>query len=355
MVLDFLTQYKYIILFYLAVIIFLVIKRKKLDIQGKIIVLYRMKWGLKWMDKYAKKHRQWVILLGYTGVGVGFVGLVFISYLLIKNLIDYFTAETITAGASIVYPGMKVPGLGVLPFWDWIIAIFIIAERKLQNKSDIAQYSVLAAGSFSNIALALIALLLLNAAFIPLQASMEEPVGFTFDTYVSEDLPFAKAGIEPGTVITGINNQETKTFQEFSEELRYSRPGEEITINTASQDYQIILAENPDNAKRAFLGIQEIKNEAQLKAQYQTPTFNVLNSVIDRLAIFFRWLFLLSFGIGIFNLLPLPFVDGGRMAQVFLQKLKGVAKGNHYYAKVSMFFLLLLLLNLFYPMIANLF
>ena len=45
-----------------------------------------MKWGLKWMDKYSQKFREWVILLGYIGVGAGFVGLVFISYLLIKNL-----------------------------------------------------------------------------------------------------------------------------------------------------------------------------------------------------------------------------------------------------------------------------
>ena len=76
---------------------------------------------------------------------------------------------------------------------------------------------------------------------------------------------------------------------------------------------------------------------------------------LDWLTGFLRWLFLLSLGIGLFNLLPLPIVDGGRMAQVFLHKLKGAEKGEKYYHKISLFFLLVLLLNLFYPWLVKLF
>ena len=86
--LSFLNQFKYIILFYLLVIGFLIYHRKRIDTQAKVIFLFRTKWGLQWMDKYSKKFREWVILLGYIGVGAGYVGLIVISYVLIKNLVD---------------------------------------------------------------------------------------------------------------------------------------------------------------------------------------------------------------------------------------------------------------------------
>ncbi len=391
MLVEIFLKYKFIFLFYLLIILFLYLKRKKVDVQAKVIFLYRMQWGIKWMDKYSKKFREWVILLGYTGVGVGFVGLVFISYYLVRTLIEYFTVEEIVSSASLVYPGMTVPGLGILPFWDWIIAIFIIAvvhefshgivamahklkvkntgivllgpilgafvepdENQLRKKEDIVQYSVLAAGSFSNIVLAVLALLLLTL-IAPALSGMATGDGFTFDSYVSEDLPFAKAGILPGTIVNGINGQGITKFEEFSEELRVYRPGEKITINTEIEDYTITLAQNPDFPKRGFLGIKEIKNEYEIKEKYQSSFWTFIHSFITWFTGFLRWLFLLSLGIGIFNLLPLPIVDGGRMAQVFLQRLKGKEKGDRYYAKVSIFFLIVLLLNLVYPFLSGLF
>ncbi|MEK6905304.1 MAG: M50 family metallopeptidase, partial [Nanoarchaeota archaeon] len=270
-------------------------------------------------------------------------------------------------------------GMGVLPFWYWILAIFTIAivhefshgvvarahnipvkntglvffgpilgafvepdEKKLRKEQDIVQYSVLAAGSFSNVMLAVVALLFLNFAFMPLQETMVTPSGFSFDNYVNDNLPAAKAGIEPGTVITGINDQKVSNFQEFSDELAFYRPGESIVVNTAEKDYSITLAANPDNEKKPFLGVFNIKNEFDIKEQYELGIGKVVYVILNWLTGFLRWLFLLSIGIGLFNLLPLPIVDGGRMAQVFLHKLKCPEKGERLYHKVSLFFLLVL-------------
>lgn len=391
-IVSFLIKYKYVLLFYAAIIILLVIKRKRIDIQAKIIFLYRTKFGLKWMDKYSKMFREWIILAGYVGVGAGFVGLIVISVILVKNLIDYFTSDLAVSGAAIVYPGMNVPGLGVLPFWDWIIAIFVIAlvhefshgivarahnvevkntgivlfgpilgafvepdEKKMQKESDIKQYSILAAGSFSNIILAMIALLMLSFVFAPLVQSMTEPIGFSFKEYAGEEFPLAKAGINPGTIINGINQVETNTFQEFSDELSYLKPDEKVSINTKTGSYQIVLAKNPDKPRKSFLGIKEIKNEVKVKEEFLTGYKWTLYVTLRWFAGFLRWLFLLSFGIGLFNLLPLPIVDGGRMAQVFLHKLKGLQIGERRYRQVSLFFLLLLLVNLALPFLSKLF
>ena len=392
MVLEFLLKYKFIILFYLLIIIFLILKRKRLEIQAKIIVLYRMKWGLRWMDKYATKFREWIILLGYIGVGAGYIGLIFISYILVKNLYDLITTPSTVSGVSLVLPGVNVPGLGVLPFWYWIMAIFVIAlvhefshgivarahnipvkntgivffgpimgafvepdEKKLRKEKEITQYSVYAAGSFSNILLALIAILLLNVLFLPWQQSMVTPEGFTFESYVNESYPFAQAGLAAGTRITGINNMPTPHFQEFAKELSYYKPGDRIRVNTKDKEYSITLAEDPDNPRKSFLGIQEIRNEEEVKEAYSTGLRYWLYYLIDWFTGFLRWLFILSLGIGLFNLLPLPIVDGGRMAQVFLWKVKGMETGEKRYRQIALFFLLLLILNLVYPWISKLF
>ncbi len=385
-------RYKYIILFYLLLAIFLLLNRKKLTVYAKFIILYRMKWGLTWMDKYASRFREWIILLGYVGVGAGFLGLVLISYVLIKNLIDLATQPEAVSGVSLVLPGINVPGLGVLPFWYWIIAIFIIAvvhefshgivarahnikvqhtglvffgpilgafvepdEKKLRKENDFKQYSVLAAGSFSNVLLAVVALLLLNFAFTPLQDGMVTPTGFTFDSYFGEEYPFAQAGIETGAIITGINDMKITNFQEFSDELNNYKPGDKVTIKTTEKSYLIVLGTNPDNARKPLLGIKEVRNEFDVKDSYTTGIGKIGYVMVDWMAGLFRWLFLLSLGIGLFNLLPLPIVDGGRMAQTFLHKLKGQDIGERRYRQVSAFFLIILLLNLFFPLLSKLF
>jgi len=65
---------------------------------------------------------------------------------------------------------------------------------------------------------------------------------------------------------------------------------------------------------------------------------------------FLFWLYVLSFGIGLFNLLPLPIVDGGRMTQTFLKELYGAEKGMRAAARLSMFFLLVLVLSFVLPL-----
>ncbi|HLC75389.1 MAG TPA: site-2 protease family protein, partial [Candidatus Nanoarchaeia archaeon] len=64
---------------------------------------------------------------------------------------------------------------------------------------------------------------------------------------------------------------------------------------------------------------------------------------------FLFWLYALSFGIGLFNLLPLPIVDGGRMVQTGLKRKYGEERGNVIYGKVSLAFFILLIASFIVP------
>src|SRR3989338_1053981 len=390
--LTFLVNYWPIITFYVILILILIWRRKHWDLESKILILYRTKWGLKLIEKIAQRYREWVKLLGYIGIGAGYVGLIGISYILIKNLIDLLVKPQAVSGMSLVLPGINVPGMGVLPFWYWIIAIFIIAivhefahgivarahnievkntglvflgpilgafvepdEKKLQKEKDITQYSVLAAGSFSNLLLAVVALLLLNLAFTPLQDTMVTPAGFSFASYVDETLPAALVGIPTNTVITAIDDTPVSNFQEFSEELASREPGDTIIIETAAEEYALTLAANPDDPQKSFLGISDIKNEFTVKEKYEAGVWSIVYYSVNWVSGLLRWLFLLSLGIGLFNLLPLPIVDGGRMAQTFLRPFRGPGNGEKRYRQLSLLFLLILLLNLFFPLLVKLF
>ncbi len=395
-VLNFIIQYKYVFIFYAVIAGLVFWKRKDIEFQAKIIMLYRTKFGLKAMDRFIKRYREWVVLGGYIGVGIGFIGLVTISYFMIANLFKLFFSPETTSGVSLVLPGVNVPGLGILPFWYWLIAIFLIAlihefghgivarahkipvhntglvlfgpiigafvepdEKKMSKEKDLVQYSVMAAGPFANIILAAIALLLLTLVFAPIQGTMVEGTGFSFAEYVEGDFPAAQAGLPANALITHINEKETLEFQSFSDELFCTSPGETITVHaqgdSGEESYELTLAANPDNEEKSFLGIVGIQNEVEIKEKYTTGANKVWYYVVDWMNGFLKWLYVLSLGIGLFNLLPLPIVDGGRMVQVFLRKKNGKEKGDRRYQQIGMFFLFILVFTLLFPLIRNIF
>ena len=386
--LTFLVNYWPIITFYVILILILIWRRKHWDLESKILILYRTKWGLKLIEKIAQRYREWVKLLGYIGIGAGYVGLIGISYILIKNLIDLLVKPQAVSGMSLVLPGVNVPGMGVLPFWYWLIAIFIIAivhefshgivarahnlplkstgfvflgpiigafvepdEKKMEKSSDVAQYSVLAAGSFSNIILALLAGLLLSLTLVPAYNYMTEPAGVSFAKYFGPEFPAAKAGIPEGTVMTGVNGQTLKEYADFEKAMRNSKPGETISLKTTEKEYLLVLAANPDDASSSFLGITEIKNERELKEQFNTLAGKILYDTLSWFMGLFKWLFLLSMGIGLFNLLPLPIVDGGKMLQLTIHKVSGKEKGERRFKKIALFFLAVLIFSLLFPLL----
>src|SRR3989344_1606028 len=193
------------VLFYGLLIWFFFKKREKWEVHGKIIALYKTQLGVKAMEKLASKFPTLLKFLSGISLTVGFIGMGLIFYYLIIGTYTLITIPKAIPAVAPVLPGVKIPGLPVLSFWHWIMAIFIVAVvhefshgiyarlYKVPLKSsgfalfgpilgafvepDEKQMKIFSAGSFSNIILAIIAIALLQWGTAPLYNNFYETTG----------------------------------------------------------------------------------------------------------------------------------------------------------------------------------
>ena len=380
---SFLYDNRYALLFYGLIILLLIINRKKFEIHAKIIALYKTKIGIRLMDKWAEKYKGFVQIFGYSGIGVGFATMVFVVLMLMLNLYNLVTKPDAVSGVSPVVPGLQIPGSGIfVPLVIGWIALFIIIvvhefahgvvarahdvkvkssgllffgpimgafvepdEKELAKKDPSVQYSIFAAGSFSNIILAFFVCVLL-LGIVPLKDSMTEPIGFSIGGLV-KDFPAEKSGLKAGDIVIGINGKEIKIHDEFQKEYQFTRPGEEVTIKTSSGSYTIKTIENEKDG-RAMVGISNLKDEVRLKNK--SSLHKIIYSILIFIEDFLKWTYVLALGIGVINLLPLGPIDGGRMMKTALEQImKDKRKALVVFSRITAFSIIILALNIFYP------
>jgi len=380
-------DYKWVILFYSAIILLIYIFRNKLDIQHKVMAFYRTKVGLKTMNKLGTKHTEFIKFLGYVGIGAGYIGLFVIVYYMLKNLLMLLSVPTATSAISVVVPGVKIPGSPVtIPLVIGWIALFIVIlvhefshgvvarahgleikssgifflgplmgafvepdEKKLRKEKDTVQYSVYAAGPFSNMLLALACVVLLTYALAPAMDTMTDEIGVEI-VGITDSYPAKEAGLQKDMLVTGVNGEQVKSYEDFTKGLQRVRPNETVTIIANGTEYSLITAASPNDPKQGYLGVMAA-NKPKLQLKSEALYYQIIYAVLKWLTELFAITGLLSMGIGLANLLPLGPVDGGRMVQVTLQKIKGEQKGNTLWRKISLATLLLLAINIFWPAI----
>lgn len=379
-------DYRWVIIFYSAIILLLIIFRKKFDFQGKFIAMYRTKVGLKLMDKIGRKHPDFVKILGYIGMGAGYIGMCVIMFLLLKNMVSLLTVPTAQSAVSLVIPGVKIPGSQIMiPLITGWLALFIVIvvhefshgvvarahalkvkssgifflgplmgafvepdEKDLRKSKDVTQYSVYAAGPFSNMLLALLCIFLLTYVFAPITGAMVQETGVTIAD-VTAGMPAQAAGMTAGMVVTAIDDVNVTNYPDFSKALTRARPGDTLNVVANGTTYQIVAAPSPNDPEQGYLGVMASSKAA---SELTNPSiwYKILYKIIEWLNELFAVTGILSLGIGLANLLPLGPVDGGRMLQVSLEETKGKQKGNKWWKWVTVFTLLLLAFNLFWPL-----
>lgn len=378
-----------LLVFYGIIILLFFKYRERFTMQGKIIALYKTKIGLKFMDKFPRLAPSFFKVLAWLALVLGFTGMIFIFIILIKETFNFLVTPGATPPLAPVLPGVSIPGAPELSFWHWIISIFIVAlvhefshgifarlynikikssgfaifgpilgafvepdEKQLSKAKTHKQLAVFAAGPFSNFVFGTIFLLILSLVMAPVLGNIFHPAGIEVNS-LQEDYPVEMTGIETPFIINEMNDVQTNNFSMFLVALSEIEPGEEVVLRTDKGKYMFDAAEHPDNETMPYLGISDYSTNLQIKEKYSG--YGKLPFALIWINILLLWLFLINVGVGLFNLLPLGPLDGGRMFFVSAFALtKSKKKAAKLLSLVSLICLILIIINLL-PWIVKLF
>jgi len=377
------------VLFYGLIFLFYLRNKEKFKVQGKVFFLYPTHLGLKLMDKIAKTFPKILRVLSYVSIFVGFAGMGYIFYVLIKGTYSLLLSSlgiipSVAPAVAPVLPGVKIPGAPVLSFFHWVISIFVVAvvhefshgtfarlyklkvkssgfaflgpilaafvepdEKQLAKAGSKEQLAVFSAGPFSNFIFGVIFFLIFSFATGPLEGNMISADGIIVNQ-VMEGYPAEKAGIEAPFVITRINGREVLDFVNFSRVVSDIKPGEKIVLTTDKGSFEVVTVKNPDNESKGFIGISGFDQKTKIKGSFEKKFYgNSAYGMLHWVNLLVVWLFIINIGIGLFNLLPLGPVDGGRMFLVLLLSIfKDRKRAQKVWNFVSLFCLLLIVVNM---------
>jgi len=209
-------------------------------------------------------------------------------------------------------------------------------EKKLVKASRKKQLAVYAAGPAANIVTGFMLMALFFMVITPMTDRFYANDGVVVTELMEGNPPAVQAGIEVGEKITSINGHAITETGDFSTSLKDSEPGDVVNIITANTAYDIELGTNPTNDK-AWLGVY-------VESPLKDPTWFTYVALWFKDLIF--WLYLLSLGVGLFNLIPLGPVDGGRMFLTALQGITHDRRANTIWKSVSFVLLGILVTNI---------
>jgi len=364
--------------FYGLLFIFFLVKRDKFEVQGGIFALYRTKLGLKLMDRLSGRFLLMWDIIGVLAIIIGFFGMALMIYFLMIGAYGVLLGKE--AILSPVIPGVKIAaGLPTLGFWHWVISIFIVAvihefshgvlarrydvkvkssgfaflgpilaafvepdEKQLKKRKKREQLAVFSAGPFSNIVLGIVFLIitafLANASYNTMDFNGMKINGFEKDSVLEQ------TGVQIGEIIYSVNGIKIEDRGSFDKVAKSMKPGDKVSIVTDKGTYNVYAGQYLGNKERAYLGVSlEAKG---FKQDYKDRYGDFWLRALYWFYLLCWWIYTISIGIGIFNLVPLGPVDGGRMLLTGLQRFFKDKTAKRVWLYVSWFVLLLIFVNL---------
>jgi len=384
---EFAVNNQWPLLFYGAVILLIVLLREKFEWQGFGMGICRTNTGLKLMTRLGTKYRGLVTVLGYIGIGVGFVGMGLILWSLAQGAFKFLTDLSAPPVVTPVIPGFAVPGFGLevplITGWIALFALLVIHEfshgvvsvahripvkssgllvfgplfgafvepdeKKLEREHETVNYAISAAGPWSNILSAGIVVLLMFL-IVPLTGLASDPDGVRITAAV-DGYPAATAGLAEGDIIRAVDGVPVLDRAMLTAEMTDVAPGEAVTLTTNSGAYTVTTVENPTNAT-STTGYLGVNIEDHFGAIHDGIFWTALASTALWIRTFFSWFIILSLGIGLANLLPIGPLDGGRMVRLAAEQITGNRKrGDVWWKRISVVTLVVLVLLLVFPLV----
>ena len=344
------------------VVIVIAAKGLKLDRHGFEIkaysLVYKNSQVQSVLTKILKRTRRGIRVFADVSVVAGFLMMGFAFWFLLSNIANFFVepsefAEltvlipgvTLTSSTAILYFFLSIPIVlvvhegahGIVATLEKIkiktggFAIFIAMfagfvepdEEEFNNAKKISKLRVIGAGATSNVifALALGVILLTNPLFAiilpePLLGWFYESPDGVLILSIIEDSGAEKSGLQPNDIITAINDIRIVTPLDFQKNELV--PGDTVTVSilrdVENLQFQVEIMQSPDDPEIGLIGIMRDNSLAY------KPVYNLIKWENFQVSMFLLWLWMISFFIGIINMLPLPILDGGKFIHSIIDK-----------------------------------
>jgi len=367
--LEFLTDNAIIYVLIAWVVILIAAKSLKLEKHGFELKAYSLTYKntqvQSVLSKILTRTRRGIRVFADVSVVAGFLMMGFAFWFLLNNLSNFFVEPTefaeltvlipgvtLTSGPAIAYFLLSIPIVlvihegahGIVASLEKIkiktggFAVFIALfagfvepdEEEFDKAKKISKLRVIGAGATSNVifAFALGALLLTNPIFAlvlpePLVEWFYDAPDGVLVISIIPDSGAEKAGLQSGDLITAINGVIIITPLDFQKiDLK---PGETVTVTVQRNGQQLQLPveimPSPDDPNRGLVGIMR-DNALSYK-----PVYNFIEWD-PQVSMFLLWLWMISFFIGIINMLPLPILDGGKFIYTIIENKASEQKIN---------------------------
>jgi len=302
------------------------------------------------LTKILTRTRRGIRVFADVSVVAGFLMMGFAFWFLLSNVSKFFIEPSEFAELTVLIPGvtltsswailnflLSIPIVlvihegahGIVATLEKIkiktggFAIFIAMfagfvepdEEEFDKAKKISKLRVIGAGATSNVLFALVLgiILLTNPLFAivlpePIVGAFYESPDGVLILSLLEGSGAEKAGLLPNDIINGINDIQVITPLDFQKvELI---PGETVDVSIIRDDqemqFPVIIMESPDDPERGLIGIMR-DNSLAFK-----PIYDFIEWNNPQFSMFLLWLWMISFFIGIINMLPLPILDGGK-------------------------------------------
>jgi membrane-associated protease RseP (regulator of RpoE activity) len=363
--LNFLTDNAIIYVLIAWVVIFGVAKGLKLEKYGFTIKPYSLTY------KNYKVQNALIRVLGRTRRGIrvfadvsviaGFLMMGFAFWFLFSNILNFFVQPTefaeltvlipgvtLTSGSAIMYFLLSIPIVlvvhegahGIVGVMEKIgiktggFAIFIAMfagfvepdEEQFSKAKKISRLRLIGAGPTSNVifAFALGAILFTNPMFamiVPepfLSSFYEEAEDGVLVLSLIDGGGAQQAGIQENDVIIGINDVNIASAIDLQKNP--VEPGDTVNVTIVRDGSEIVIPvtimASPDDPDRGLIGI--MRNDQPPKPIYNFIDWGLDTPMGFQFSMFLLWLWMISFFIGIINMLPLPILDGGKFIHTII-------------------------------------
>lgn len=347
------------------VVIFGVAKGLKLEKYGFTIKPYSLTYkNYKVQDALIRvlgRTRRGIRVFADVSVIAGFLMMGFAFWFLFSNILNFFVQPTefaeltvlipgvtLTSGSAIMYFLLSIPIVlvvhegahGIVGVLEKIniktggFAIFIAMfagfvepdEEQFSKAKKISRLRLIGAGPTSNVifAFALGAILFTNPMFamvIPepfLSSFYEEAEDGVLVLSVIDGGGAQQAGIQENDVIIKINDINIASAIDLQKNPL--EPGDIVNVTILRDGSQVVfpvtIMVSPDDPERGLIGI--MRNDQPPKPIYNFIDWGLDTPMGFQFSMFLLWLWMISFFIGIINMLPLPILDGGKFIHTII-------------------------------------